>query len=149
MAKIDYRLAQAEDLDVLEQFMASYYTYDGVAFNAEAARTALADLIAHPDWGQIWLICAEIDPIGYAVITLGYSLEYLGRDAFVDEIYLSSAYRGQGIGTKTFEFLEAQCRRLGVKALHLEVEAHNTKAQAFYRKIGFESGDRHLLNKWL
>jgi ribosomal protein S18 acetylase RimI-like enzyme len=43
--------------------------------------------------------------------------------------------------------LEEACRSLEVQALHLEVERANTKAQAFYHKVGFEDHDRYMLTK--
>jgi hypothetical protein len=36
--------------------------------------------------------------VGCVVLTLGYSLELLGRDAFIDEFYLREVYRGRGWG---------------------------------------------------
>ena len=42
--------------------------------------------------------------VGYLVLTLGYSLEYGGRDAFIDEVYIRSSYRGRGIGTAALTF---------------------------------------------
>ncbi|MBD2459995.1 GNAT family N-acetyltransferase [Oscillatoria sp. FACHB-1407] len=77
------------------------------------------------------------------------NLEFRGRDAFIDELFVQADYRGRGIGTAAPELLEAQCRELEVRALHLEVEHENAKAQQFYRKVGF--GDRHyyLMTKWI
>jgi ribosomal protein S18 acetylase RimI-like enzyme len=81
------------------------------------------------------------------VLAFGYSLEYRGRDAFVDEIYIRASHRRRGIGTLTFAFLEQACRELGVRALHLEVEHHNTAARQFYRKLGFYDQERHLMTR--
>jgi ribosomal protein S18 acetylase RimI-like enzyme len=93
------------------------------------------------------LIRAEAEAIGYLVLTLGYSIECGGRDAFIDEVYLRVEYRGQGIGRQTIAFVETQCRALGVRALHLEVARDNTNAYALYRKVGFVDHDRYLMTK--
>lgn len=81
-------------------------------------RTALDNLVGHSEWGRVWLICRNSTPVSYAVLRLGYRLEYLGRDAFVDEIYIRESDRGQGVGRATFEFLKEVCRSLNVNALH-------------------------------
>jgi GNAT superfamily N-acetyltransferase len=60
--------------------------------------------------------CYAGEPVGYLVVTLGYSLEYGGRDAFVDEVYIRSTHREKGIGTAALTFAEEQCRVLGVRA---------------------------------
>lgn len=84
---------------------------------------------------------------GYIVLTFGFSLEYHGRDALVDEIYLRERFRGQGTGTRGLQFIEGVCRELGIRALHLEVERANIIAQSVYRRAGFVDHDRYLLTK--
>jgi GNAT superfamily N-acetyltransferase len=83
------------------------------------------------------------------VLTFGFSFEYGGRDAFIDELYLEAAHRGKGIGGLTIDFVSEQAKVLGVKALHLEVERHNDWGNRLYRKKGFGGNERHLLTKWL
>jgi GNAT superfamily N-acetyltransferase len=146
---ITFRVAQLSDIDHLLVFMREYYEYDHLPFQPEEARIALEMIINDPSFGYVWLICEANQAVGYLVITLGFSLEYQGRDAFLDEIYIREAYRGQGIGAQAFEFMVQACRELGVNAVHLEVERANTKAQEFYRKVGFEDHDRYLLTKWI
>lgn len=48
--------------------------------------------------GRVWLIQHQSLAIGYVILTLGFSLEYGGRDAFIDEFYIQANYQGQGIG---------------------------------------------------
>jgi hypothetical protein len=49
----------------------------------------------------------------------------------------------------SLEFAQAQCRSLGVNALHVEMERNNSPAQAIYRVAGFEDDDSYLMTKWL
>jgi GNAT superfamily N-acetyltransferase len=144
-----FELATPADLETLLAFIREFYDYDGHPFDEATLRPALAALLANPSLGRVWLIRHGATPIGYVVLTLGYSLEYRGRDAFVDELYLREPYRGHGVGRKTFVFLEDACRALGVQALHLEVERSNTAAQQFYRKIGLTDQDRYLMTRWV
>ncbi len=147
--KISFKPVEPSDIDTLLVFIQEYYDYDCHPLEAAQTRAALENLIQHPDWGRAWFICRNTVPVGYTVLTLSYSLEYLGRDAFVDEIYIWESDRGQGIGRATFEFLEEVCRSLNVNALHLEVEQHNTNAQQVYRKLGFTNHERYLMTRWL
>jgi GNAT superfamily N-acetyltransferase len=144
-----FRLADPTDMGLLVEFMREYYEFDHLPFNEPLAHAALRNLLSNDSLGRIWLIYAEDQAIGYVVLTLGYSLEYQGRDAFIDELYLRSAYRGQGIGTQSLQFVERAARSLGVRALHLEVERKNTAAQAFYRQEGFADHNRYLMTKLL
>jgi ribosomal protein S18 acetylase RimI-like enzyme len=44
---------------------------------------------------------------------------------------------------------EEAARKLGVRAVHLEVTHANTRAQQLYRGLGFADHDRHLMTKYL
>ncbi|MSQ48522.1 MAG: GNAT family N-acetyltransferase [Deltaproteobacteria bacterium] len=142
-----FRVATRADLDSLLPLVRAYYEFDHLAFDEGIARTALGNFIDDPTFGRVWLIYDEAEAIGYLVLTLGYSLEYGGRDAFIDEVYIRAEYRGHGIGRQAMAFAETQCRAVGVRALHLEVERDNTNAHALYRKVGFVDHDRYLMTK--
>ena len=120
-----------------------------IHFDENAIQTALEELIANPSLGRAWIIYSDDTPIGYVVLTFGFSLESHGRDGILDEIYIAPAYRGQGIGTQVMRSVEAEARQLGLKKLYLEVERNNNRARSLYLKLGFEDFDRHLLNKRL
>src|SRR5262245_25791926 len=117
--------------------MREYYEFDHLPFDEQVARAALTKFVGDESLGRVWLICYGDKAIGYLVLTLGYSLEYGGRDAFIDEVYIRASHRGRGIGQRALTFAEDVCRALGVRALHLEVERANTNAHKLYRKVGF------------
>jgi ribosomal protein S18 acetylase RimI-like enzyme len=166
-AEPSFRLATESDAPTLLPFMRDYYAFDGHAFDEQKARAALITLLRDPGLGRVWLILAnaneseknhdaKIDdktenatPAGYIVLCFGYGLEWLGRDAFVDEFYLMPDYRGRGWGRKTMAFLEDAARSLNVTALHLEVMHANTNALELYRKLGFEGHKSSFLSKWI
>ena len=105
----------------------------------------LVSFLAEPRYGRAWLIEVDGAVAGYMVMCIGYSLEFGGRDAFVDEIYLQEPYRGQGIGRQAIEHMLAEAKLQGIKALHLEVDHKNANAQRLYRALGFEPRDRFML----
>jgi diamine N-acetyltransferase len=142
-----FMTATHSDIRILLQFMREYYEFDHLMFDENIARSALAEMIGNDSLGRIWLIHVGDGAVGYLVLTLGYSLEYGGRDAFIDEVYIRSSHRGQGIGTSALSFAEEQCRMLGVQALHLEVDRANTNAYRVYRKVGFIDHERYMLTK--
>src|SRR5262245_42423688 len=150
MVDPDFKLAAADDIEALIVMMRDLYAHDGLAPLDEAsARRALLGVTGDDTFGRVFLILLANEVAGYAVLTFGYSLEFHGRDAFVDELYLRAEYRGLGIGKRALEFLTGVCAENGVSALHLEVERSNTQAQAVYRKFGFEDHDRYLMTKWI
>jgi diamine N-acetyltransferase len=94
-----FRVATDSDVDVLLPMMREYYAFDGHAFDEFRARTALLTFLREPSFGRAWLICDGQKPVGYIVLTFGYSLEFLGRDAFIDEFYLRPSHRGPRLGS--------------------------------------------------
>jgi ribosomal protein S18 acetylase RimI-like enzyme len=76
-------------------------------------------------------------PLGYAVLGLGFGVEYGGPDAFVDDLYLVPAARGRGLGREVMALLETEARALGLKALFLVVDPENERAKALYDRQGF------------
>ena len=142
-------LARVSDIDLLLTLMPEYYAFDHLRFDENIARTALRQILNDDACGRIWLIQLGEETVGYIVLAFGFSLEFHGRDAFVDEFYLREAYRGRGIGQAALRFVEAACPALGVHALHLEVERANRNAQALYRKLGFVDHNRYLMTRWI
>jgi len=144
-----FRLAGEPDAVTLLKFMRAYYAFDGHGFDEQKAGAALTTLLRDSNLGRVWLILDGATPVGYVVIAFGYSLEWLGRDAFVDEFYLLQEYRGRGWGRKTMAFVEDTARSLNVRALHLEVVRQNSAALHVYHKLGFKEHESSFLSKWI
>ena len=144
-----FRSATSNDIDIVVQFMREYYAYDHLPFDAAIARAAALEMIVDERLGVIWLICADDVAVGYAVFVFIHGLEFGGRTAWLDEFYLREGHRGQGIARMTVAFLLDECRRRGIRALRLEVEHSNTRAQAVYEKLGFVAHARNIMTKLL
>lgn len=140
-------LARPEDAQVILGLMEEFYAGEGYPFDRALALDALLSLLQDPAKGRAFLLREKGSVAGYAVLTLGWSLEYLGRDAFVDELFVTASHRGRGLGSRALDAMEQACRELGVRALHLEVERGNPTARSLYEKRGFRDNDRQLLTK--
>jgi GNAT superfamily N-acetyltransferase len=141
--------ATAEHVPILLDWIRDFYAHESIPFDPARSRATLAELIASPAFGRVFLLVAQGDAVGYAVVALGFSLEFGGRSAFLDELYVRPPSRGQGIGTAALALLEDRCRRLGARSLALEVHLENRKAEALYRRSGFVPSGRHLLTRRL
>lgn len=144
-----FKLARPEDLDPLADLVRAYYEYDGHPFDDSKARDALAGLLANPELGRVWVFRDGVRPVGYLALTFGYSIEFGGRDAFIDEFFLEEEYRGRGFGKQALETAAHEAAALGVHALHLEAVRGNDRAVDLYRRSGFVDHERYLLSRVL
>lgn len=147
--KTIFKAATLDDVDLLLPMMREFYAHEEIRFDEDAARHALQALIGNEAYGRAFLIRVGEEIVGYTVLTFGYSLEFHGRDAFVDELFLRAQWRGQGVGQQALNLLAEVCATHQIAALHLEVERQNTRAQQTYRRAGFVDHDRYLLTKWI
>jgi GNAT superfamily N-acetyltransferase len=144
--------AASAEVDLLAGLMREYYACDGLDFDEGRARQGLGLLFADPGLGGAWLIRArgeDGEAVGYLVAAFGFSLEYGGRIAVLDELYLRESHRGRGWGRRALAFFEDLCRGRGILSVHLVVLRGNARARALYERAGFEAHDRDLLSKQL
>jgi ribosomal protein S18 acetylase RimI-like enzyme len=120
-----------------------------IRFDEEAARATFHRFLSLPGFGRVWLFTEGNQTVGYTVLTIGFSFEFHGHDAFIDELYVEAPYRRRGYGRQAVEFLERQARQMGVNAIHLEVDDGNDPALELYQRTGYKSHDRFLMTKWL
>ena len=140
------RPASKSDLPVLVQLIKAYHEFEQASpYDMDAIAQAVKPLLLSDNFGRIWLIERETQPIGYIALCYGYSIEFAGRDAFVDEFFIVPEYRGQGLGRAVLTQIQSEAKNLDIKALHLEVGRTNERAQRLYSAIGFEPRERFLL----
>jgi GNAT superfamily N-acetyltransferase len=141
--------ATAADLPALLGWMQGLWADEGIPFDAAASATTLRELLDNPAFGQVFNLVADGTPVGYATVTLGFNLEFGGRSAFLDELYVTPQSRGRGIGAIALRLLQDACRQLGARSLALEVNLENARAEALYRREGFTSNGRQLMTRSL
>ena len=139
------RQAGEADLPLLLTLMNEFYAEGGYPLNPDRARAAFLPLLGPGELGQVLLIEVGGEAAGHLVLTFGYSMEYGGRNAFVDDLFIRPAFRGRGLGAQIVAQARAICEELGVRAMHLEVARDNAAAQAVYRGAGFRETGRQLL----
>lgn len=134
-----------KDIDVLLPLVRAFHQHEGLEMSDEERVSTLRRLIGDDTWGRLWLIFDGSEPAGYIAICIGYSIEFRGNDAFVDEFYIRPESRGRGLGTSALELIRAEAKMMGVRALHLEVARTNAGARKLYSKVQFEARDNYML----
>ncbi len=138
-------LARPDDFDKLAPLVAAFHAHEGIVQSDEARRDALMPLLEGIPHGVAYLVGPRNAPVGYIVISFGYSIELGGIDGFVDEFFIRDKVRGRGMGSEVLMTLLPALREHGVKALHLEVDRENDSAQRLYKRAGFEPRETYML----
>ena len=144
-----FQLLSDHEISTLLEMMREFYAQQEMRFDGPAASDALARALSNPELAQIYLIFRGTELAGYFALTFCFSLEFQGRFALLDEIYVREPFRRQKLGTAVVVFAEDLCRKAGIKALRLEVGRENIGAQSLYRVAGFKEDERNLMTKWL
>ena len=147
--EIEIKKYIAKDKSDVLAMMASFNKIDGYNFDTKIGAKNLEEFSSNVSLGRLYLIKFQGTNIGYIVLSFGFSFEYKGRDAFIDEFFIKPAYRNKGVGSATMDFIESEAKQLNVNAIHLEVEPHNLNAQGLYLNKGYKSNNRILLTKKL
>ena len=127
--------AHATQIDTL---VAAFHKEAGISLGDGARQQGIASLLEGSPHGVIYLIGPARAPIGYIVITFGWSLEFGGLDGFVDEIYVRPGVRRRGIASEVLQALPRALAGAGLKALHLEVDRTSEARQRLYARAGFK-----------
>ena len=130
-------LATSEHFERLEPLVSAFHREEGLTLSPQAREAALAPLLDGSPLGAIYLIGPVRGPIGYIILSFGWSIEFGGMDGFIDELYIRPSVRGRGIASEVLASLPSALSEVGLKALHLEVSDENAPAQRLYEKAGF------------
>ena len=141
-------LAAPDHLEKLLPLVTACQDEEGIEVSDDLRRAALVPLLEGIPHGTVYLIGPPRSPIGYIVISFGWSLEFGGLDGFIDELFIRRAVRGRGIATDVLLALPKALAEVGLRALHLEVARTNESARKLYLRTGFKARDGyHLMTR--
>jgi len=137
-------LGSPDHLDRLMPLVAAFHEEAGIKSTQEQRHAGIAPLLDGIPHGCAYLIGPPRAPIGYIVITFGWSVEFGGLDAIIDELYIRPGVRGRGIASEALIALPRALAGGGLRAIHLEVDKTNAKALKLYQRAGFATRDNYL-----
>lgn len=140
------RRATPDDAPELLRMCRDFHAEDGSPLD-EAGEATIEHVAAGEPMAPAYMLEENGIIAGFFILTLGYSVENGGMDGFIDDIYLIPERRGRGLGRKAVTLAVEAAKEVGIRALLLEVEAHNGRAYELYRKMGFLDTERRLLRQ--
>lgn len=142
---VSFRTCTSKDFSTLLPFIRLFYKCDRIRFSAAIVGPALRKLLRDDSHGHAFLLETCKTPVGYAIMTYNYDLEYGGLEGMLTDLFVLKKYRDQGIGSLALDEIEDFCRDRGIDALELQVRRGNQTAQRFYRQAGYRPLERILM----
>lgn len=138
-------LAKPADLTKLCDMVAAFHTEAAIDSTQTSRQAAIGPLLDGIPHGAAYLIGPARSPIGYVIITFGWSVEFGGMDGYIDEIYVRPTIRNRGIASEVLSDLPKALAGAGLKALHRKLDRQSEANQRLYTRAGFKGREDYLL----
>ena len=125
------------DREIYIEMARAFYHSEAVLHPVPDAHYARAfdEMMRSEDYLLGLIFEQDAKPAGYALLCKTWSQEAGGSAVWIDEIYVLPEFQGRGLGRAFFAELEAIAPAARYR---LEIEPDNTRAEALYRRMGFE-----------
>lgn len=121
--------------------MREFYAEASFPLDRAWAAGAFRALLADPSRGAVWIVERDGQPIGHAVLSVRFAMEFGGLSAYIDDLFVRAEHRRIGAARAGLDALVEECRRRNCRSIHVEVAPDNHAALALYRRYGLAPGD--------
>ena len=130
------RVMTREDKQMVMEMMETFYNSPAVSTNGsqEIFEKDIANCVGDSPYLEGFIFENGGQILGYGMIAKSFSTEFGKPCIWIEDLYIKPAYRGAGIGSGFFDYLEAKFTDC---IFRLEVEPENTRAVCVYQKNGF------------
>jgi ribosomal protein S18 acetylase RimI-like enzyme len=98
---------------------------------------AIRDLCSDASLGRAWLLTDGRQDVGYSLAYWRHSIDYGGRVAVLDDLWIDAAFRGHGLGRRLLGAVLAEVSGVGARAVLVEADPADAPAMALYWRLGF------------
>lgn len=130
-------LARPDDLERLLPMLAAEEAEAGRQADDAARRAALAPLLAGSPHGAAYLIGPPRAPIGFVLLSFGWSVAAGGLVGRIEALHVRRAVRGRGIGAEVLISLPRALAGAGLRALDVEVAREDARSRALFERLKF------------
>lgn len=105
------------------------------------------ELLNRQDYGIFVAVDEENAIVGIITGYLCPMLRSGGYRAEIEEFFVKTEYRGQGIADELMDVFFDWCKNHGVMKINLESDNELSRAHGFYKKYGFETKAQRFVKK--
>lgn len=134
---IQIRSMEKKDKSAIIAMMRDFYTSPAVFSNGseEIFERDVDNCIGESPYVEGYVFEDDGEIAGYAMLAKSFSTEFGKPCIWIEDLYFKEAYRGKGIGSRFFTFLDEKYPDV---LFRLEVEEENHCAVHTYQKNGYD-----------
>lgn len=134
---LSIKKAELLDFEEIHSMILEFATFQKTP---EKVKLSLDQMINDKEFINALIIRNGQTAIGFATYYFGYS-SWSGRHLYLDDLYIQSEYRSQGIGHQVLDVLEEEALSNQCKTMRWLVSKWNESAIGFYKKRGASVDD--------
>jgi GNAT superfamily N-acetyltransferase len=139
-------LAGPDDAPRVVALMARYHEEAGLPHDDAHRMAVVTPLLDGGPLGAVWLIGPQNAPLGYVLVTFGWSVPHGGMIGWLAEVFIRPSVRNRGIGTEVLHAVAVSLSQVGMKAMHAHMKGTDARAARFCARVGFQAEqDVHLM----
>jgi GNAT superfamily N-acetyltransferase len=142
MQPIFTSVAAVEDCAECATLLVEQLGEHDVHVSVESVCRVLERVVADEHRGFVHLARAEGRIVGVAYVATILSVEHVGPAAWLEELYVTPAWRQRGVGTALVAAVLERARAGGMVAVDLEIDAGHSRAASLYERSGFQRLER-------
>jgi GNAT superfamily N-acetyltransferase len=138
---ITIRTLSFTDIEALQRLMTELAEASGnphPLLSKEELAELLKDMELFPEIYCNLIAEEDGSAVGFLSLILYKTFFHQGGTALINELVVSKPYRSQGVGAALIARAEEEARTRGMDELEVATGQENHRAQAFYRKCGFD-----------
>ena len=141
---VQYRESTENDVPVILQYIRELAEYEKLLHEVVATEDGIKKTLFEDNKGAFSII-AEKDnsPVGFALCFYNYSTFQGKYGIYIEDLYVSEQYRGEGIGKGFFKYLAQKALNENCGRIQWWVLNWNEPSIEFYKSIG-----AHAMDEW-
>ncbi len=146
MQQLSVTRLQSADQDAVVGLLAAQTREHQIHVESKSLSQLVARVLSDEQYGFFLVARVNNDVVGVVYVATILSVEHGGPVGWVEELYVSPAHRGQGLGKALLNGVLEKAQELGLVALDLEVDVEHQRAASLYTRFGFR---KLLRSRWV
>src|SRR5260370_28793778 len=139
---VSFRSCGPKAHGALLKLVIAYNQFEKNPVHRKRLSQGLDVLLRNPSQGKMWLMENHKKPVGYALLTYNFELEYGGAEGVLRDLFVERPFRNQGIGSLALYEVEDYCPERGMGAVPLQLSLRTKTAAILFPKASLRGCPR-------